>query len=136
MNRNPIIGIVLIAFGIFCLAFLLIYDVKNLIYQGSEIFIIRITGPLLLINGGIYFIFLGLMFCFGRMVPYYKADRIEKAKHNFYGGLISSPIFISISSVAILNEKLMWKFLGLAFLGIYLYILISGFSALQKDKHT
>jgi hypothetical protein len=136
MNRNPIIGIISIAFGIFCIGFLFICDFNNLIYRSSEIVFLRYFGPLLLINGGIYSVFLGIMFCLGRFVPYYKADKHEKAKLNFWGGLVGSPIIISIGLIAILHKALLMNLLGLCLLGFYFYFIVSGYLIINRYKDT
>jgi hypothetical protein len=136
MDRNKLISISLMVVGMVCLGSLFFLNKQKLIGPDSEIFIVRYFLPIMFINCGIYFFFLGVMFWLGLMVPYFKADKIEKAKHNFWGGLVGFPFFTITGAILILSESNKWKIIGVIFLGFYFYILISGYTLLKKHKHT
>lgn len=136
MKNYPLISLSSIAIGIFCLVFLFFFDSDELMARYVDPSTAKIVGPTILINGGLYFIFLGIMFWIGKMVPYYKADKLEKAKHNLWGGLICSPFFICISLIAIMSQNYILKFLGAGFLLMFFYLLITAFNTIKKYNFT
>jgi len=136
MNKNKPVSLLSIIIGIACLGALFFIDKQKLIGPESENFIVRYFLPIVIINGGIFFIFMGVMCWLGFLVPHYKANKIEKARNNFWGGLVAFPIFTITGAILILSESNKWKIIGVFFIGFYFYLLISGYTFLKKHKHT
>ena len=136
MKNNMFIGLLSIAIGSFCIVVLFLFDLHDLLEHFVEPSVAKFVGPLILINSAFYFLFLGLMFLAGKMVPYYKADKIERAKHNLWGSLICSPLIFCVCSIAIIFRNYLVKLLGAGLLGLFTYFLITGYITIKKYKAT
>jgi hypothetical protein len=136
MGKNRLISLSSIVVGVVCLCTLFFIDKQKLIGPDSEILIVRYFLPLGIINGGIFFILMGVMCWLGFLVPHYKANKVEKARNNFWGSLVAFPIFTIIGGILILSDSNKWKIIGVFFIGFYFYLLISAYTFLKKHKHT
>lgn len=136
MKKYKFSGLLCIIIGVICLVVLYFLNFDELTIHYVDLSTVKIVGPIILINCGLYAIILGTMFWAGKMVPYYKADKLEQAKNNFWGSLICSPSFVGISSMAIMSQEIIIKILGVGFLAIFCFLLFTGFTTIKKYKVT
>lgn len=132
MNENKIIGAASVFLGIICVGFIFYYGGDRLVDSNSDAFISKYFVLIMFLTGGMYFLLLGFMVWSGKIVPYYKADKIERAKHHYWGALITTPFFISTSWILISSASMKWKIVGVMFFAFYVYLLISGRNTLKQ----
>lgn len=132
-------GIISIVMGLACFTPFLFSDVTNLIVNESNIFIVKYSLIILLINGGLYFITLGMLILKGEIVPFICAhDKIDKIKNSLLGTLFMVPAFLSISLLIFelsnsMAWKVIWSFIVVAIL-ISLYSDIRSWKRLKLSK--
>ena len=137
MRENRIIGIASILIGLFCIGFIIFYpDEQKLIATWSENIFIRYFIHIMFVNGGIYFVLIGIMFWMGRMIPYFRADKLEKAKHNFLSSLITLPLFVTVAMIILTAGNIKWKIIGIFALSFFLYNLFSSYKFLKEHDRT
>lgn len=115
-KANKITGTVSAGIGMLCLLALLIFDKSKLIFPDHDYFVIKYYKVILLLNGGILFIAFGTLLYLGILVPYFSANKYEKAKSNLSAGVLSLPVWL-ITAIALLkisNDMFFqgyWRFL-------------------------
>lgn len=98
MSSNRFIGILLIFLGLIILACFFLFDKNKLIYNESNFSLIKYFPIILIRNGGILFIVLGVLFYKKFLIPYFSEaiTKFEKAKNQIF--IFSIPIWISLST--------------------------------------
>ena len=83
MSSNRFIGILLIFLGLIILACFFLFDKNKLIYNESRFSLIKYFPIILIRNGGILFIVLGVLFYKKFLIPYFSEaiTKFEKAKN-------------------------------------------------------
>lgn len=100
-KANKITGTVTAVIGVFCFSALFIFDRNKLIFPEHSYFFIKYYKVILLLIGGMFFVTDGILLYLGILVPYFTANRYEKAKNNIFAGVLSLPIWL-ITTIALL----------------------------------
>jgi hypothetical protein len=139
LSSNRFIGILLICFGLIILACFLVFDKNKLVYNESNIFWIKYFPIILIGNGGILFITLGVLFYNKLLIPYFTdaITKFEKAKNQIFIFIFSIPIWISLSAYVFLEsenkrQKILWSVLLIYFV----WIVISSIKILTKGRES
>ena len=133
MSNNRFIGILLIFLGLIVLASFFLFDKNKLFYNESNISLIKYFPIILIGNGGILLIVLGVLFYKKLLIPYFSEaiTKFEKAKNQIF--IFSVPIWISLSAYVFFesenkNQKILWSILLIYFA----WIVISSIKILAK----
>ena len=134
---NKLAGTILILFGILFI-FYLFYS-QGLILDSYSFFFARYFKAILAGYSGLVFIFWGISYFIGFLVPYYKANAYEKAKSNIIISSFGLPFFIfSLITTSVSfnsNEIRIYKNLGMIFSALMiLFCVWSFFSGLNTRK--
>jgi len=133
---NRLIGIVGIAFGLFCFSPFLILEKSKLIWPESDIFLIKYFLYIVLINAGLGFVLFGTLIFIGALAPFYsiKKSKYEKTKHSLIGIVLSLPFWIATSAVIFLmSEKMLIKVVWSLILTYLLITLFSNINYLKTE---
>ena len=137
MCSNRFIGIFLIFLGLIILACFFIFDKNKLVYNESNIFLIKYFPIILIGNGGILLIALGVLFYKKLLIPYFSEaiTKFEKAKNQIF--IFSIPIWISLSAYVFFEsenkkQKILWSILLIYFA----WIVISSIKILAKGRES
>jgi len=127
---TKIIGALGIIFGLLVFSALIILDWRKLIIPVSDIFVVKYTIVIFLINGGVWFLLVGVLVLIGRFIP---QTQYEKARNNLLGMLLASPFFISfLTTIFTLASTVVWKIIGWAALIYILYLVYHSLTKLKK----
>ena len=137
MSSNRFIGIFLIFLGLIILACFFIFDKNKLVYNESNIFLNKYFPIILIRNGGILLIALGVLFYKKLLIPYFSEaiTKFEKAKNQIF--IFSIPIWISLSAYVFFEsenkkQKILWSILLIYFA----WIVISSIKILAKGRES
>ncbi|MEJ2657599.1 MAG: hypothetical protein P8012_10435, partial [Desulfobacterales bacterium] len=126
-------------FGLIILACFFVFDKNKLIYNESNIFLIKYFPIILIVNGGILFIALGVLFYKKLLIPYFSEaiTKFEKAKNQIFIFIFSIPIWISLSAYVFFEsenkkQKILWSVLLIYFI----WIVISSIKILVKGRES
>lgn len=117
LNRK-LIGAVGVIFGLLTLISLLVIDRNKFIIPVSDIFIIKYSIIISIINGGLWFTIFGILILTEALPnPADAKNEIEyrqiRAKGFLLGTLSASPFFISFfATILVLSTSNLWKILG------------------------
>jgi hypothetical protein len=104
-KANKIIAVLGIFFGMLAFAPLFTLEKSKLILINHTFFLVRYFKIILLLNGSLFFIVLGVLFYTGFLVPYFYANTYEKAKIHLVSGILSAPTWVSISITLFIVAK-------------------------------
>ena len=93
---NRIVGILGIFFAILTFVPVLTFEENKLILVNHTFFFVRYFKLILLLNGSVLFLTLGVLFHIGLLVPL-STDKYEKAKLHLIGAILSTPTWLSLS---------------------------------------
>ena len=117
---DKFVAIIFLLCGAFCI-FYLFYS-QRLILDNYSFFLTRYSKVILVPYIAFDLAFFGISYFTGFLVPYYKANKYEKAKSNMYSSIFALPIFLFllILSIANLNnnEIRTHKIVGIIFAAI------------------
>jgi len=126
---TKIIGGLGIVFGLLVFSALIILDWGKLIIPVSDIFVVKYAIVIMLTNGGIWSLVVGILVFIGRFIP---QTEYEKARNNLLGMFLASPFFISFfMTIFTLATTAVWKIIGWAAL---IYILYQAYDSVMKLK--
>ena len=129
---TKIIGVFGIIFGLLVLSTLIIADWSKLIVPVSDIFLVKYTIVIMLINAGMVFLVVGVLIFFGVFIP---QTEYEKARNNLVVMLLASPFFISFfTTIFTLASTAVWKIIGWAALIYILYLVYDSARKLKKGR--
>lgn len=139
MSSNKFIGIFLILLGLIILACFFVFDKNKLVYNESNISLIKYFPIILIGNGGILLIILGVLFYKKLLIPYFSEaiTKFEKAKNQIFIFVFSIPIWISLSAYVFFEsenkrQKMLWSILLIYFA----WIIISSIKILSKGRES
>jgi len=139
LSSNRFIGILLIFLGLIILACFFLFDKNKLVYNESNISLIKYFPIILIGNGGILFIVLGVLFYKKFLIPYFSEaiTKFEKAKNQIFIFIFSVPIWISLSAYVFFEsenkkQKILWSILLIYFA----WIVISSIKILAKGRES
>ena len=128
-SRDRYVGIFGILLGIFCFGSFFIGNNENLIVPRSDIFLVKYSILITIINGGFYFIIVGILGLLGVYRLGNSEAQIENKKTKAKGTLLSfiilTPFFLAIfTTIFAISHGFLWKILGgfaIIYLGYLLY---------------
>ena len=139
MSSNKLLGIFLMFSGLIILACFLVFEKSKLVFNESNIFLIKYFPIILIGNGGILLITLGVLFYKKLLIPYYSEaiTKFEKAKIQIFISILSIPIWISLSLYVFFEsenqkQKILWSVLLIYFA----WIVISSIKILIKGQRS
>lgn len=139
MSSNRFLGIFLMFLGLIILACFLVFDKSKLVFNESNIFLIKYFPIILIGNGGILLIALGVLFYKKLLIPYFSEaiTKFEKAKNQIFIFIFSIPIWISLSAYVFFEsenkkQKILWSILMIYFA----WIVISSIKILAKGRES
>ena len=139
MSSNRFLGIFLMFLGLIILACFLVFDKSKLVFNESNIFLIKYFPIILIRNGGILLIALGVLFYKKLLIPYFSEaiTKFEKAKNQIFIFIFSIPIWISLSAYVFFEsenkkQKILWSILLIYFA----WIVISSIKILAKGRES
>ena len=125
--------------GLIILACFLVFEKSKLVFNESNIFLIKYFPIILIGNGGILLITLGVLFYKKLLIPYYSEaiTKFEKAKIQIFISILSIPIWISLSLYVFFEsenqkQKILWSVLLIYFA----WIVISSIKILIKGQRS
>ena len=125
--------------GLIILACFLVFDKSKLVFNESNIFLIKYFPIILIRNGGILLIALGVLFYKKLLIPYFSEaiTKFEKAKNQIFIFIFSIPIWISLSAYVFFEsenkkQKILWSILLIYFA----WIVISSIKILAKGRES
>jgi hypothetical protein len=139
LSNNKFIGILCIFLGFIVLACFFIFDKNKLVYNESNISLIKYFPIILIGNGGILLIILGVFFYKKLLIPYFSEaiTKFEKAKIQIFILISSIPIWISLSLyIFFVSENKKQKIFWSIFLIYFVWIVISSIKILAKGRES
>jgi hypothetical protein len=117
---NKAAGTIFCLFGLLLICYL--FFSPKLIMDNYSFFLSRYFKVILAGYGVVFLVFLGISYFIGYLIPYYKANKYEKAKNNIFSSVFGIPFFlfllISTSVSFNSNEIRTYKILGIIFSAI------------------
>lgn len=132
--NNKLVGTMGIIFGLLALSSLLVFDRSKLIIPVSDMFIVKYSLMILVINGGLWFTIFGILILTESLPnPANARTEIEyrqiKARGFLIGTLSASPFLISFfATVFVLSTSNFWKIIGG---GVFVYVAWSLYSNIR-----
>ena len=136
-EKNKIIGIIAVVFGLFCFTPFLVSDKGKLIINESTCFLAKYFIVITFVNGGLFFVILGIFILRGLLTPYYcvAATEYDKAKTQLFGVVIGIPFWISsTATIFSMSKGIFWKSLWFLALIYILWLFISSIIDLRKAR--
>jgi hypothetical protein len=137
LSSNRPISIVSLLLGLFALSFFLIFDKSKLVFNQSDVFLIRYLPAIFIANAAIVFIVFGILLYKRVLISYLSksATTSERAKNEACIILLSIPIWISTSTYIFLEcESGLMKAGWSIFMMFIVWKLISGLKLLTKRE--
>jgi hypothetical protein len=126
---NKISGTILILLGT-SFVFYLFYS-QRLVLDNHSFLLARYFKIILASYCGFIFVFAGVSYFIGFLVPYYKANIYEKAKSNIFSSIFGLPIFLFlliVTSVSFNNNEIRtYKIVGIFFSVIMILFCLRSF---------
>lgn len=109
-----------------CLIPVFVLDSTALVLDRYASFLARYFKLILCTNASLLFLSVGILFWMGLLVPYYSADRRQRAKLDVFCGLIGAPILVSVTvtAYAVANKEdslFLWFIFSLSVVLIMVY---------------
>jgi hypothetical protein len=136
-KKNRIGGAIFLLFGALCILYI-VYS-QGLILENYSFFIVRYSKLILVSYVALGFVVFGILYFLGFLVPYYKANKYEKAKSNCFSSIFGAPLFFFLLILCFVGfrgiEIKTYRILGILFSSIMiLYCLWSFVSNLNAFK--
>jgi hypothetical protein len=139
--NNKLIGVLGIIFGLLCLGSFLVIDRSKLIIPVSNLFLVKYSIIICIINAGLFFTVAGVLISLGIFVPGHDKMNIEykeiKAKGTLLSAFILSPFLLSFfTTIFVMSESVLWKILGSLALIYIAWVLYSNVRVLKIGRKT